>query len=529
MAKRLIFACLSLLFILLPLFTPSVVVAGENPFDKTDQTLRDFCNRRKGNQINLETWYSGKCGTTGPESIGFADIIIMDLYERVAGEQKDNTLQMFQELMNKFKIGGVSNLNTLGNNGLLNDAGSVISFMYTNPPASSIDYLAGVQNNLAKHNIVQPAYAQNGFGFQALSPVLEIWRAMRNIAYFVFILAFVMYGFMIMFRIKIDPKTVATIENSIPKIIGTLLIITFSYAIVGLMIDFSYVITGLIFSAFGATGIVKTDWWNQWYGGLQSGSTPLGLFGTLMMIWAQLFSGGLMPRIINGFTSLPVGVAGILDLILNLMTIGIIIKFIIAIAVAYSLFKLGYSLLKSYIEIILSTAFAPMMLLGDLMPGNDAFGSWSRGILANLSAFVVSQILFALSFYFMGGFNLFGWTGFNFSADTAIWRPPLILTGGGEGVKAIIGLGIILMASKFVDMIKDALKIPPFKYGTAIGEALDFGYGKALRLNEAGVWKGSPLGGGEGSSKLLTFLSENAPSASYKNKLEREKTKSAAP
>ena len=52
------------------------------------------------------------------------------------------------------------------------------------------------------------------------------------------------------------------------------------------------------------------------------------------------------------------------------------------------------------------------------------------------------------------------------------------------------------MASKYVDMVKDALKVPPFKYGTAIGEALQYGYGRAdvltrqpgSELNGFGRW-----------------------------------------
>lgn len=533
MAKRLIFACLSLLFLLLPLLTPSVIIAAD-PFTKTDQSLKDFCNRRKGNQINLETWYSGKCDSTGPDSVGFADIIFMDLYERLAGEQKDSNVQKLKDLIQILK-GDVSKGSNLANiqDGLLPQTGRLISFMYSNPPASGVDYLASVQNNLAKHSIVQPVYAQNGFGFTALSPVLPIWKAMRNIAYFFFIIAFVIYGFMIMFRVRIDPKTVATIENSIPKIIGTLLLITFSYAIVGLMIDILYVVTGLVFSAFTATGVIKNDGWNQFLGGLQSGKT-LGLLGTTMMIWVQLFAGNLMPRIFTGIINLPIGVVNIIDVILNLLTLGLIIKFIVMVAVLYSLFKLGFSLLKSYIEIILSTIFAPLILLGDILPGNDAFGGWSRGIFANLAAFGASQVLFALSFYFMGGFDFLGLglTDQATTANTAIWNPPLILTGSSEGVQAIIGLGIILLASKFVDIIKEALKIPPFKYGAAIGEALDYGYGKALQLNEhvptgTGFWGSMP--GGSRAQKILDFTSENMPAQSYRNKPERAKTSTSSP
>ena len=48
-------------------------------------------------------------------------------------------------------------------------------------------------------------------------------------------------GFMIMFRVKINPQTVVSLQTMIPKLVITLLLVTFSYAIAGLVIDMIYV------------------------------------------------------------------------------------------------------------------------------------------------------------------------------------------------------------------------------------------------------------------------------------------------
>lgn len=41
---------------------------------------------------------------------------------------------------------------------------------------------------------------------------------------------------------------------------------------------------------------------------------------------------------------------------------------------------------------------------------------------------------------------------------------------------AFVGLGIFMMTPKLIEMIQEALKVPAFKYGTALGEALKFGW-----------------------------------------------------
>src|SRR4030043_143429 len=139
--------------------------------------------------------------------------------------------------------------------GMIETTISLITLFYSNPPASGVQYLADLGRKL---QIVRPTYAQGeGEGWGRMVPFLEIWKAFRNITYVFFVLILVFMGFAIMFRVKINPQTVITIQSALPRVIIALILITFSYAIVGLLIDFMFVLANLVFYTLGAkSGLV---------------------------------------------------------------------------------------------------------------------------------------------------------------------------------------------------------------------------------------------------------------------------------
>lgn len=161
------------------------------------------------------------------------------------------------------KIGFVPSAD--GGGGAIGMMGKMISVLYT-PPLHTGDYF----NHLAQNfGIVKPVHAQ-GTGFEGLNPLLGLWTAFRNIVYLIFTIVFVVIGLAIMFRIKIDPRTVMTIQNQIPKIIVGIVLVTFSYAIAGFLIDMMYgsiylignVITSTnkkVASGVNITGVIQSD------------------------------------------------------------------------------------------------------------------------------------------------------------------------------------------------------------------------------------------------------------------------------
>ena len=123
-----------------------------------------------------------------------------------------------------------------------------IGVLYT-APAGSGQYVSYMASNFG---IVKPAVAANtakqdctrvgqdpkeGVGFCSLQPIFELWKTSLNVAYFILVLVFIFIGVAVMLRIKIDPRTVMTVQNQIPRVVICILLITLSYAIAGFMID----------------------------------------------------------------------------------------------------------------------------------------------------------------------------------------------------------------------------------------------------------------------------------------------------
>ncbi len=488
--------------------------------NSADKALQDFCAKRQGGQMNLETWYSGKCpdaskGDTfssySGEGIGFADIVILDLLERTTGE-KDPKKSFWDKLYDSVKaaetLSQSSNnpdqlsINTIRQelfagqeSSILGQSGKLITMLFENQPASTRSYLAYVSQNLQQHKIIQPALAAkaNGVGFNTFSPFITIWIAFRNLAYLCLIVFFIIYGFMMMFRVNLGQKTVISVQLAIPKLIVTLLIITFSFAIVGFIYDLMWVVITFIFSYFQSQGIIFSEY----------SLLPRMVSGK----WGLIVSGAL-----NGLIAGPTAIFAVLNVIFGgilafFVTLispflgGFIISLFVTIGVLISYIKLFFKLLTSFISVVISLITAPIVLLGNVFPGSNVIGTWLRGIVANLSVFPVTMLFLFFSYLLMiqpilsmckilpDALSLFthksscewifGVKGL-VTIDKSIYDIPLISSGFGmnvSGLLALLGVGLLLMASKYVDMVKDALKVPQFKYGTAIEEALKGGYG----------------------------------------------------
>jgi len=131
----------------------------------------------------------------------------------------------------------------------------LIAMPILNPPASSINW---VSQGLAKAGFIPKIYAAEGIGFASIRPLMDLWKAFRDVAYMILVLVIVTIGFMIMFRTKIHPQTVVSVENALPKIVMALIYITFSFPIAGFMIDLMYVVIAIVISIIAP--VDKTSW-----------------------------------------------------------------------------------------------------------------------------------------------------------------------------------------------------------------------------------------------------------------------------
>lgn len=332
---------------------------------------------------------------------------------------------------------------------------NLIAQVLTQPPVSSTEYFADLGRNFG---IVKPAYAQ-GIGFKGLSNLLPLWKATRNLAYILFVIVFLATGLAIMFRVKLDPKTVVTIQNAIPKLIIALILVTFSYAIVGLLIDLIYLIIYL--------GVLALQGPIEAFGGdvtvQQSRFTSLSFLDAAGIIFGGSFRGIFsIGSAIVGESLLPKAVLTVLRVILMapLAVVSALAALIFSVVILFLLLKLFFSLLLCYVSIIISVIVAPLQIMLGALPGSTAgFGSWFRNLLANILVFP------AVALFLLIGSLL------THPKQGPIWTPP-VMGVGGEGLAALIGLGMLMLVNKVPEMVKAAFKMKPAGYGTAIGEAL---------------------------------------------------------
>ena len=361
---------------------------------------------------------------------------------------------------------------------------NILGLIFTSDrPLSGISY---VREKLQKFSLVQVAHAQTpGFGFNtALQPIQDMWKAFRDVAFGLFVIVAVVFAFMIMFRVKLSPQTVISVQSALPKIVLSLILVTFSYAIAGFLVDLMYVVIGLISSVFAPlvpnipllqpSQYKAVDVFNLLTSGqtmdpiskLLGGGGILGLVFTylvpLIFVFLLLFAVSLL------FAETGVGV-------IASVIFFIIILIIIVVGLWIGL-KTIWALFKAFTKIILLTIFAPIQLaLGTLIP-NFGFGQWLRSYISNLSVFVVTGVLWLLAWIF----GLLAWRGLTTGtsiilpvASSGAWPPLLGSTEFGTTL-LFAGVSFVLftMIPKTTELVQSFLSGKPFDYGTAIGEAL---------------------------------------------------------
>jgi hypothetical protein len=417
--------------------------------------------------------------------------------------------------------------------GFIFAAANFITGIYASPPASGSKYLAHLGNKLG---IVKPVHAQEqGIGFQAMQNLIPLWETFRNLAYGLFVIVFVIIGFAIMFRVKISPQAVITIQSALPKMIIALLLITFSYAIVGFMIDIMYIIIFLINTIFSELLFDQL--------GKNVGDVLRALLDNVGDFFGDIGPenrmAGLMVRaIFNQLVFFFIVPLMALLVIFVLGPIGWLLGFFLALVILITLLRCVWTLLRAYAMVIINLIFAPLIIVVGALPGSNAIGSWFRNLLANLAVLPVMVTMFYLASYMimLGLIPIVTNPAFMFIFIISL-IPGLgqiigtLLVAGGIAVGTpvvitailvpkvtfwqfftslllpIIGLVILLMAPRVSDIIQSFISGRPFAYGTALGQAVAAptvlaGYGAQLittgtRIGEA--WRtrlGTRLPGG---------------------------------
>ncbi len=133
-------------------------------------------------------------------------------------------------------------------------------------------------------------------------------------------------------------------------------------------------------------------------------------------------------------------------------------------------------LIKAYVMIILQIVIAPLQIMLDLIPGQQGFSPWLRNLIANASVFATVPIMLIIQSIFSWSFTVNPWIGLHSFGALGGSSLQLPIIGGqlqswNIFMQFIVSFVIFTLTPKIADIIRDMLKIPPFKYGTAIGEA----------------------------------------------------------
>lgn len=415
---------------------------------------------------------------------------------------------------------------------------NIIKTPFANPPASGVMWAyEGLQNA----GFIPKTLAAEGIGFSAIRPYADIWKLFRDISFMLLVFFLMIVGFMIMFRTKLNPQTVISVENALPKIVISLILITFSFAIAGFLIDLMYIVTSIMISVMSKndTYYSSTDFKNQY---LMSGWADLwirdvrlrlpayinvsGIFTSslLKIIPAQIdvilrtTAGSaffLLTRnliqpfletiatslngLLGGFATVDLGIGNLGQLVVKplvyltawtflfefgfmyaleiLMTIAMFFSFILI------TFRIIALLFSSYLKLIILIIIAPILLLFESI-GKPSFKYWLMNIISNLIAFPVTIIIFVISYLIYTQANSLGTAG----------RLPYLYGIEASGFKFLISLGLIFLIPDLVKMIKEALGIKDLP--------LNIGIGTFFGGVAAGVGGGMGLLGQVGSMSL---------------------------
>jgi len=192
---------------------------------------------------------------------------------------------------------------------------------------------------------------------------------------------------MIMFRNKIGGQVMVTLGNSIPNIVISLILLTFSFAIIGIIIDVGGIIRNVISNVYypdNAELAINVHNPFQLFGGFWGKNFIEPLAGILpegnlnLMDWVLNFGKNLGQTILN--------------LLFSIVATGFVI---------FGAVKLWVTLVKTYFALLINVITAPLTIAIGALPGNSAslintFKSAARNVLVFPIAFAIVNLPYVL-------------------------------------------------------------------------------------------------------------------------------------
>lgn len=338
----------------------------------------------------------------------------------------------------------------------------------------------------------------------------KIWAETRNITYILYVTILIVIGFMIMFRNKIGGQMMVSVSNSIPQLIIGLVLVTFSFAIVGFALDIgkmlmvvsnnvlvnlqdsgtsrpiqlgsiSYMSDQSIRKITNGAGLNTFDKCNQYYKKTGADGTEQGLRSQVALITTAGLTSALSSTIIDTTISDALSITSWLKFFANLAlevfihlpaTLILIHAVIILLVCVYASFKLFVTMFTTYIKIFMNVILAPFQLLAGSIPGNSsAMTNWFKSVFANVLVF--PAIFLVINFAVYLGHNLDSTENFNFFGNSGVMWPSFI-----ANLKGVILVGAYIFCSNLPGVINGFLKVGESKEISVAGEATKKALGK---------------------------------------------------
>jgi len=260
----------------------------------------------------------------------------------------------------------------------------VVAMLDRQPTVNVVAHLA--EEWVPGYKDTNSVYA-NGASDLEEAKIVDLWSFTRNIAYAFYVVIMIVIGFMIMFRNKIGGQVMVTLGNSIPNIVISLILVTFSFAIIGIIIDVGGIIRNVISNVYypdNAELAINVHNPFQLFGGFWGKNFIEPLAGILpegnlnLMDWVLNFGKNLGQTILN--------------LLFSIVATGFVI---------FGAVKLWVTLVKTYFALLINVITAPLTIAIGALPGNSAslintFKSAARNVLVFPIAFAIVNLPYVL-------------------------------------------------------------------------------------------------------------------------------------
>ncbi len=375
--------------------------------------------------------------------------------------------------------------------GLLGIATGLIATIYSNPPIHAQQYIADISSSFG---IVPKAEAQvGGAGGQVILTVYPLWLVSRNFAYVLMTVIFIVVGVMVMFRQRINPQTVITLQAALPGLVVGLILITLSYFFAAILVDIGFAAVYIVGFYFMQTQPVGTP--NNIQTLVQSNVLSVFSFfvnavhnvdfqpaieAVLQSIrgsaestldWLVRFIACEYSEAIGSVASgIPIvgpfaQVAGCLGFAETAVVnkgyfMSLIAWLALFFILLYTMIQVIRKLLMNYITILFLTLTAPFHFLIASLPGQQGVATtWARNMLCNVLAFPGVFAVFYFSAFILSTGNTDIQLAFSIVSGPQPISQTLPLFSGldSELIRYMIGFGALLVTPGIPDIICDAI------------------------------------------------------------------------